>query len=234
MPVIPATLITLLLAQLSLAEVVSLDYATFKGKKTHVSKGVKGKLHKLINGGLKETVTYYGIPYAAPPVNQLRFKAPQPPLNMKGKGEIDSTKPAPSCMIDVKGFLNYGAKPSEDCLNMNVYAPASANANSNLPVLVYVYPGAFKDDYPTFMVYDDGARVEILTWACKILRPPSNGYDNTSRTLEAVRCKSLRLVCLPVGYRSHHYCLPKTEAWIFLIAHLARFTGRIFPYGNSI
>jgi carboxylesterase type B len=69
-----------------------LDYGRFKGLMS-----VDGK-----------AVTYYNIPFAAPPIGNLRFKAPQPVLNMTDKGTIDATKAGPSCMVDGKVTLNTG------------------------------------------------------------------------------------------------------------------------------
>ena len=86
----------------------------------------QGKVHgKTINDG--KVKAFLGLPYAAPPVGDLRWKAPQPPA--KWKGERDATKFGAHCaqgrVFDDMVFQDAG--PSEDCLFLNVYAPADAN-----------------------------------------------------------------------------------------------------------
>ncbi|HEX9107911.1 MAG TPA: carboxylesterase family protein [Longimicrobiales bacterium] len=84
---------------------------------------------------------FRGIPFAAPPVGQLRWKAPQPVSAWKG------VRPAagfgPRCMqlpiFNDMQFRSNGV--SEDCLYLNVWVPAGAKRGSKLPVLVYYYGG---------------------------------------------------------------------------------------------
>lgn len=86
---------------------------------------------------------FLGLPYAAPPVGQLRWRAPQPPATWKGMR--DATKFAGRCeqwhIWNDYIFLDPG--PTEDCLYLNVYAPASANKTSNLPVMMWIHGGGF-------------------------------------------------------------------------------------------
>src|SRR5579864_9032493 len=104
---------------------------------------------------------FKGIPYAAPPVGDLRWRAPQPAARWdgvrkadqfgpnctagggagrgggKGKGPGGGDKgPAPAKAAPV------GPAPSEDCLYVNVWTPAKA-AGDRLPVMVWTYGGAF-------------------------------------------------------------------------------------------
>lgn len=87
---------------------------------------------------------YLGVPFAAPPVRELRWKAPQPvePWN----GVYYATRLPTACMqtqraADINHY--FGAESySEDCLYLNVWAPADQDL-SDLPVVVWIYGGAF-------------------------------------------------------------------------------------------
>jgi para-nitrobenzyl esterase len=102
----------------------------------------QGKVRgKTINDG--KVRAFLGLPYAAPPVGDLRWKAPQPPV--KWKGERDASKFGAHCaqnhVFDDLIFLDSG--PSEDCLFLNVYAPADAKAKSKLPVMFWIHGGGY-------------------------------------------------------------------------------------------
>jgi para-nitrobenzyl esterase len=94
----------------------------------------------MLNGTQK---AFLGLPYAAPPIGRLRWKPPQPPSNWGGLR--DATKFAGRCeqwhIWNDYIFLDSG--PTEDCLYLNVYVPASANRASNLPVMVWIHGGGF-------------------------------------------------------------------------------------------
>jgi para-nitrobenzyl esterase len=91
-------------------------------------------------GGLR---VFRGIPFAAPPVGDLRWKAPQPLRTWKGMRK--ATAFGPRCMqlplFSDMVFRSNGI--SEDCLYLNVWTP-SAGAGAKLPVLVYFYGGGFQ------------------------------------------------------------------------------------------
>jgi para-nitrobenzyl esterase len=86
---------------------------------------------------------FRGIPFAAPPVRDLRWKPPQPAAKWQGVRLADRF--ADQCMqARVFGdmmFRNSGN--SEDCLYLNVWTPANAAPNAALPVLFYIYGGGF-------------------------------------------------------------------------------------------
>ena len=105
-------------------------------------KTAQGKVRgKTINDG--KVKAFLGLPYAAPPVGDLRWKAPEPPA--KWKGERDATKFGAHCaqghVFDDMIFQD--SANSEDCLFLNVYAPAGSKAKSKLPVMFWIHGGGY-------------------------------------------------------------------------------------------
>ena len=118
----------------------------------------------LVQGMANENGTvmaFKGIPYAAPPVGDLRWKEPQPPLPWDGIR--DAGEFCASCMQ----FLRYSHLPggpwteefmvqneiSEDCLFINIWTPAK-EATDKLATLVYIHGGAFTEGSGAIDVYD--------------------------------------------------------------------------------
>ena len=84
---------------------------------------------------------FRAVPYAAPPVGPLRWKPPQPVVPWAG--ERPAALPGPSCIqhINADGTPNLGAATgpiSEDCLQLNVFAPKAA---ARAPVMVWLHGG---------------------------------------------------------------------------------------------
>lgn len=75
------------------------------------------------------------IPFAEPPIGDLRFKEPQPPKPWIGI--YDATYYGPMC-VQTNARPDIGA--DENCLHLNVFSP---NLNGSLPVIVYIFGGAF-------------------------------------------------------------------------------------------
>ncbi|CAA7262234.1 unnamed protein product [Cyclocybe aegerita] len=108
--------------------VVKLSYGSFEGKTT---------------GNLIE---FFGIPFAAPPVGDLRFAPPAKPKPFKGVRQ--ATAFAPACPqqifdLDIPGLV-VPENVSEDCLYLNVIKPAIIPPGKKLPVLFYIYGGGFE------------------------------------------------------------------------------------------
>lgn len=104
--------------------------------------------------------TFQGIPFAQPPVGQLRLRPPQPittPL-----GTIDATQDAKACpqlvanlnssslvesvaaQLINTAFGQRALNAGEDCLTLNIIAPPDAQPGDNLPVVVWYFGGAFE------------------------------------------------------------------------------------------
>jgi len=96
---------------------------------------------KTINGG--KVKAFLGLPYAAPPVGVLRWRTPQPPA--RWKDERDATRFRAHCAQGkvFEDMIFQDGEGSEDCLFLNVYAPASAKSKSKLPVMFWIHGGGY-------------------------------------------------------------------------------------------
>jgi len=83
--------------------------------------------------------SFKGIPYAAAPVGEFRWRPPQPCVSWKGIREAN--KYGADC--PQRTFPGSTAVMSEDCLFLNVWAPAAATAKSKLAVMVWIHGGGF-------------------------------------------------------------------------------------------
>lgn len=91
----------------------------------------------LVQGTFEDGLAVYkGIPFAAPPVGDLRWCAPQPVQKWDGVKQTTKFAPAP-----MQGG-NPPSGKSEDCLYLNIWSPAKS-ANDKVPVLVWIYGGGF-------------------------------------------------------------------------------------------
>jgi len=83
---------------------------------------------------------FFGIPFAKPPVGELRWKAPQPLDNWEGVKETKKFGPRPMQTMVFGDMHSRSNGVSEDCLYLNVWTPAKMDTK-DLPVLVYFYGG---------------------------------------------------------------------------------------------
>jgi para-nitrobenzyl esterase len=105
---------------------------------------------------------FLGIPYAAPPVGDLRWRAPQPAA--RWHGVRDATKFGNHCPQNATPFGV--ASTTEDCLYLNVYTPPGGGLLR--PVMVYIHGGAFltgeSDDYGSRRLLDRGVVVVTINY----------------------------------------------------------------------
>jgi para-nitrobenzyl esterase len=112
----------------------------------------------VLSGAAKEGVmSFKGIPYAAPPVGDLRWRPPQPVAAWRG--DRSATQYGHDCMQlpDPSEAAPLGTtKPSEDCLVLNVWAPAR-HSNEKAAVMVWIHGGGFLNGGSSAPIYDGNA-----------------------------------------------------------------------------
>lgn len=107
-----------------------------------ISQGVvRGFEEKLPDG--RNFKRFSGIPYAKPPLGELRFKSPQKLLKFD-VDELDCTKERDGCLH--RSIYLQDMTGSEDCLYLNVYVPSSPGSSKKLAVMVYIHGGGFSFD----------------------------------------------------------------------------------------
>jgi para-nitrobenzyl esterase len=105
----------------------------------------------LLQGTVEDGLTIYrGIPYAAPPVGELRWRPPQPAPKWQGTRVADQYGRA---CIQTNAAITKLPAPSEDCLYLNVWTPAKS-VNEKVPVMVWIHGGGFVAGTPAERTYD--------------------------------------------------------------------------------
>jgi len=98
---------------------------------------------------------WLGVPFVQAPVRELRWKEPQP---IKWQGVYNADRKMSECIQilrphNINHYFGEEAT-SEDCLYMNIWAPANATANAGLPVIVYIYGGGSTVGSSGMALYD--------------------------------------------------------------------------------
>uniref|UniRef100_A0A3Q3WB49 Carboxylic ester hydrolase n=1 Tax=Mola mola TaxID=94237 RepID=A0A3Q3WB49_MOLML len=120
---------------------------------------VQGKFLPVVNGSVR---AFLGIPFAKPPMGNLRFRVPEPV--QPWQGVKDATNYGNTCfqLVDTTfpGFSgaemwNPNTPVSEDCLYLNIWAPRVNKTQSSLfPVMVWIYGGGFSSGTASLDLYD--------------------------------------------------------------------------------
>ncbi len=90
-----------------------------------------------------EVEVFKGIPYATAPVGDLRWRPPQPVKAWSDTTRLDATEFGADCPQPAFGGHEPVRPQSEDCLFLNIWRPAGTKPGDNLPVMVWIYGGAF-------------------------------------------------------------------------------------------
>jgi para-nitrobenzyl esterase len=114
-----------------------------------------GEVQGVVANGI---ASFKGIPYAAPPVGDMRWKAPAPLVAWMGVRKADRF--GPSCIQNIVQerkpwtyeFMTHG-EISEDCLSLNIWT-AAKSASERRPVYVYIYGGGFSEGSGAVPFYD--------------------------------------------------------------------------------
>src|SRR4030095_16118072 len=111
----------------------------------------------------KKVMIFKGIPYAAPPVGELRWKEPQPVKNWNDVRKCETfgpnamqSRPVPFAVYTEEFLIPVKEPIEEDCLYLNIWT-AAQSANEKRPVIVYIHGGAFMSGSGSVPIYDGDA-----------------------------------------------------------------------------
>ena len=125
-----------------------------QGKDSNPVLNIEGGKVKGVQTPTKGVIAYKGIPFAAPPVGNLRWKEPQPVIPWKGVKVADKYGDASEQVTwDPNSFYGKewrasGSVPfSEDCLYLNVWTPAAGKTDKKLPVAMWIHGGGYREGF---------------------------------------------------------------------------------------
>ncbi len=130
-----------------------------------------GKVQGVLADDHKDVYVYRGIPYAAAPIGENRWKEPQPVVAWKGVKVCDTFgHPSYQAVHYPGGYTTewgYGkeAPYSEDCLYLNVWTKAPGQKNKKLPVALWIHGGGYREGWGTEPEFDGqewGAKDVVL------------------------------------------------------------------------
>ena len=110
-----------------------------------------GKVQGVAQGAVE---SFKGVPFAAPPVGELRWRAPQPVKPWMGVRPADAYSADCMQVPFPSDAAPLGTKPAEDCLYLNVWRPAGTKPDAKLPVMFWIYGGGFVNGGSSPAVYD--------------------------------------------------------------------------------
>lgn len=109
-----------------------------------------GKLAGVKQGSVE---SFKGVPFAAPPVGELRWRAPQPVKPWNGVRKADAYSADCMQVPFPSDAAPLGTKPAEDCLYLNVWRPTGTKPGAKLPVMFWIYGGGFVNGGSSPAVY---------------------------------------------------------------------------------
>jgi para-nitrobenzyl esterase len=145
------------LSVLGLVIAIAAQSGTMRGQSSPRVKIDSGEIEGVVANNV---AAFKGIPFAAPPVGDLRWRAPRPVTPWT------TVRPAREyghdCMQEPFGgdAAPLGTPPAEDCLVVNVWTPAERERAARLPVMVWIYGGGFVNGGSSPAVYDGSPSAE--------------------------------------------------------------------------
>ncbi len=141
----------LIVASIIVAWACSRNYVTVQG----------GKLAGVPSEGGADVTVYKGVPFAAPPVGDLRWKAPQPAPAWKGVFHADEFGKAIPQPVAQEGefywheyYTGGYAELDEDGLTLDIWCPSDARPGDKLPVIVWIHGGGFRSGWSSEVEFD--------------------------------------------------------------------------------
>ncbi|HVO74668.1 MAG TPA: carboxylesterase family protein [Ignavibacteriaceae bacterium] len=128
--------------------------SSFKDQESNPVLNIEGGKIIGVQTQTEGVIAYKGIPFAAPPVGNLRWKEPQPVIPWEGVKTADKYGDAAEQVTwDPQSFYGKewrasGSVPfSEDCLYLNVWTPAAGQTDKKLPVAMWIHGGGYREGF---------------------------------------------------------------------------------------